>query len=140
MFRSSTETSAKMPSATEQLSSDPQSLGASVSPPSSQTTLVLALFGRLTWMMFGPISLAVTTFLVVSKGGGWFTPADFAHFAVLGAMLLGRCLEFGGGNPQTAEGQPATRAHLRRYLLVAGVIALVVWVAANIVGNHRFTR
>jgi hypothetical protein len=55
-------------------------------------------------------------------------------------MLLGRWLEFRGGHAQTATGEPATRADLRRYLVTATVVGLLVWVAANVVANHWLAR
>jgi hypothetical protein len=102
---------------------------------SSPSYSLAAALGRLTWMVLGPMALLLTAFTVASTGNGWLTPWDFGYFAVLTVMLLGRCLEFREGNPQTADGQPATMSHLRRYLLVAGAIGLVVWVAANLIGN-----
>jgi hypothetical protein len=76
---------------------------------------------------------------IASRGGGWLTPYDIGYFVVLGAMFLGRGLEFLGGNPQTADGEPATAAHLQRYLLVGAVVGLAVWVVANVIGNHVLT-
>jgi hypothetical protein len=109
--------------------------GTSSSHP-SQFAKLLGFFGRLTWMLFGPLALIFATYLVISKGGGWGTAYDVAYFAILGAMLLGRCLEFRAGEPQTAEGQPATKEHLRRYVIGAIVAGTMIWAIANAVGNH----
>jgi hypothetical protein len=102
----------------------------------SQTTSAAALLGRFFWMLIGPLVLLLLTFSIVSGGSGWWTIVDFAFWATLAAMLLGRWLEFRGGNPQTADGEPATAAHFRRYALLAGLVALGVWVVANLLGNH----
>src|SRR5262245_51846944 len=102
----------------------------------SQGTSALAFLGRLTWMMIGPLALALMTFLIIAKGGGWFTGADAAYFVVLGAMLLGRWLDFHGGDPRKATGEPASAADLRRYLLVTAPIGLIIWAIANLLGNH----
>jgi hypothetical protein len=77
---------------------------------------------------------------IINAGTGWLTGLDLAFLAVLGGMLLARWLEFRGGDPQTATGEPATLAHLRRYTLVALLLGLAVWVVANLVGNHWLNR
>jgi hypothetical protein len=88
------------------------------------------------WMMLGPLALCILTFLIMSAGTGWATGLDAAFFLTLGAILLGRYLEFRGGNPQTATGEPAAPEDLPRFLLVCSVAGLVAWVVANLVGNH----
>ena len=75
------------------------------------------VLARLFWMMFGPILLAVFAYLIIKTGNGWLTRFDFAFLAILGGVILARWLEFRGGNPRTAEGEPATAAHLRRYVI-----------------------
>lgn len=106
-----------------------------MSAPQTQTSF-LAFLGRLMWVMVGPLALAIATGLIVTKGGGWLTAADITYLVVLGGMFLGRWLEFQGGSPLTAEGQPATAANLRNYVVFGLVIGLGVWAAANVVGNH----
>lgn len=101
-----------------------------------ETTSVLAILCRVFWMLLGPMFLGLTAFLVIRVGNGWLTIADFAYLAVLGGMMLARWLEFQLGRPLTAEGEPATPGHLRRYLIGLGVIGLAVWVIANVIGNH----
>jgi hypothetical protein len=91
---------------------------------------------RLYWMMLGPLLLALLAYVVIKTGNGWVTGADIGFLAVLAGLLLARWLEFRGGNPRTAEGEPATPAHLRRYVIGAATVGLAVWVGANILGNY----
>jgi hypothetical protein len=100
------------------------------------STSLLGVLGRLMWMFIGPLTLLVLTFTIVRTGQSWLTGVDIAYLIILGCMLLGRWLEFQGGNPQTATGEPASQAHLRRYLLVASLTGLAVWAAANVVGLY----
>jgi hypothetical protein len=102
----------------------------------SQAASVLAVFGRITWMLLGPVALVLATFGIVNRGEGWVTAPDILYFTILGLMFLGRWLEFRGGNPQTADGQPATPEHLRRYLIVGAGAGLAIWVFANLLGNY----
>jgi hypothetical protein len=75
-----------------------------------------AVLGRVFWMMFGPLSLALTLYFIVSSGTGWRTFADLLYFLILGGMIFGRYLEVRGGNPMKSDGDPATPADLRRYV------------------------
>lgn len=102
----------------------------------SQTASLMAMLGRIIWMMVGPMAVAVSAFLVASKGGGWFTAADLTYLVALAVTMSGRSLEMLGGHPLKATGEPATAADLRNYFIATTVIGLVVWVIANLLGNQ----
>jgi hypothetical protein len=93
-------------------------------PPATPIVPVLA---RLTWILFGPFVLLVSTLVLLGKGSGFPSSADFTYLAALGAMVVGRWVEFRTGSAQTATGEAATGRHLRRYLMWAGALGLVVW-------------
>ena len=103
------------------------------------TFATLAPVGRLAWLLFCPAVLFPITLTIVLKSRGWFTMVDLAFFVVLGLALLGRWLEFQGENPRTAYDEPASPAHLRRFLLIAPVAGIAIWIAANVLGNHVLT-
>jgi hypothetical protein len=102
----------------------------------SGATPLSSALGRLFWMLLGPFSLAIAAFRILSSGEGWGTGADLVYLLIVAAMILGRSLEFRGGNPLTAEGTPATQDHLRRYIRTLICIAVVVWVFVRVVGNY----
>ncbi len=106
--------------------------------PNQPTTSFLQLFARIFWMMIGPLTLAILAYAIVNVGSGWLTVADIAFFLVLGGVVLARWIEFQGGNPQKATGEPATPADLHRFVVVTLILGLVVWVIANLIGNHWF--
>jgi hypothetical protein len=99
-----------------------------------------ALFGRIFWMIVGPIGLAVLALRILQERTGWFTVTDMAYFLVLGGMLLGRWVEFRSGGARTGMGEPATSDDLRRYLMGASLLGLGLWALANLVGNHWLSR
>ena len=107
---------------------------------SSTTTPLITVFGRLFWMIVGPMALVMTTYFIVTSGNGWTTPADLIYFVVLGGMILGKWLEFRGGCPETSTGERATAADFRRYILLVVTAGPVVWVIANILGNYVLRR
>lgn len=94
------------------------------------------LFTRLAWMVFGPLALFLLISTIARSSEGWFTGPDFAYLGVLGVMLLSRIVEFRNGSAITADGQPMTKLHLLRYLVVTGVLGVAAWVVANILANH----
>lgn len=104
-----------------------------LTPPTTCFSLALV---RVFWMMVGPMALFLLLSGIVTNSNGWFTPADFGFLAVLGGIILARVMEFRGGNPQTASGEPATPAHLRRFIIVTLIVGLGVWVLANMIGNY----
>lgn len=101
-----------------------------------QSTPVLPALGRITWMLLGPVALALLVVAIIETGEGWLTLADILFFVALGATLLGRWLEFTGGRPETATGEPATAADLNRFLVVATFAGLLTWLVANLFANN----
>lgn len=97
------------------------------------------LFARLTWMFFGPIALLLATLAILTNQGGWATVADVVFLIALIAMAVGRVVEFRAGNAQTATGEPATASDLRRYLIGLAIIGPVIFLAANLMGQHWVT-
>lgn len=94
------------------------------------------LGARLTWILAGPIALLGITYGIVSSGTGWLTRLDAAFCVVAGLMLLGRWVEQRSGTATTLTGEPATPGQLKRYITILIPAAAVVWVIANVVGNH----
>jgi len=87
-------------------------------------------------MMIGPAVLFLLAISIARDGGGWFTPKDVAFLTILCGLVLARIVEFRGGAPRTAEGEPATREHLHRYSIVILATGLAVWVVVNLIGNR----
>jgi hypothetical protein len=106
----------------------------------SPTGSSAAVLGRLVWMMIGPLSLALTLYYIVSSGTGWRTGADVLYFVILAAMIVGKWLEFRGGDPRTSSGDPVKPGDLRRYIVMALGVGVAVWAVANLVGNHLLAR
>jgi hypothetical protein len=93
---------------------------------------------RLFWMLFGPGIAAILALNIAIKGGGWMTGMNAAYLIVLALVPTARWLEFRSGQGQTAEGEPLTASVLHRYLLLAALTGLAVWIGANLIGNAGF--
>lgn len=94
------------------------------------------LGARLTWTILGPAALLLLVFGIVTRGSGWTTGLDAGFGVVVGLMLLGRWVEQRSGSATTLQGEPASPHAYRRYLVAFGILAAVVWVAVNLLGNH----
>jgi ABC-type polysaccharide/polyol phosphate export permease len=103
---------------------------------SKPITSLAVLGARLTWILLGPLVLLGITWGIVSQGTGWFTGLDAAFAVVVGLMVLGRWVEARSGTATTLTGEPASGAYFKRYVTILLPLAVVVWVAANVLGNH----
>ena len=83
-----------------------------LAPPPTQTGF-LGLMVRLIWMLFGNAALALLAVHIAQAGS--FSMVDVLFWAVVVVMVGVRYIDvtrFGG---LTAEGEPATLRHWRRY-------------------------
>lgn len=105
-------------------------------PTPGQINSLSVLGARLTWAFLGPAALLLTTIGIVSNGTGWLTALDAFFGIVVILMLLSRWVEHRSGTSTTLMGEPASDAHFRKYMKALPPLAVVVWIVANILGNH----
>lgn len=101
----------------------------------SQSSPRFAQFGRIFWMMLGPGILAVTA-VFIRQGTGWRTPANYIFLITLAATILARWLEVLGGHPLTFVEKPASPKDFYRYVIMALIAGVSLWILANTVGNR----
>lgn len=87
---------------------------------------------RLFWMAFGNIALVGAAFAVY-ESRGW-SIADLAFLSVVGLLIGARYIDIVRYQGKTADGEPATVAHLKRYVLWLLVIAIALWAVARALG------
>jgi hypothetical protein len=80
--------------------------------------------------------LVLTTMSIVNSGSGWFTKLDALFACLVVLTVASRWVEQRSGSATTAKGEPATMQDFRRYVRSVLLIATLVWVAANLLGNH----
>lgn len=108
-----------------------------IEPNPSQSLNSITLVGaRVTWTLVGPLVLILLTIGIITSGTGWLTWLDATFGLVVALMIAGRWVEQRSGRAQTATGGPSTMANYRRYVVGLVPFALIVWVIANLVGNH----
>ena len=94
------------------------------------------LFARFFGSLLGPMFLVLTTMGIVNSGSGWFTKLDALFAGLVALMVACRWVEQRSGSATTAKGEPATMQDFRRYVRFVLLIATLIWVAANLLGNH----
>jgi hypothetical protein len=94
------------------------------------------LFARFFGALLGPMFLVLTTMSIVNSGSGWFTKLDALFACLVVLTVASRWVEQRSGSATTAKGEPATMQDFRRYVRSVLLIATLVWVAANLLGNH----
>jgi hypothetical protein len=88
------------------------------------------------WMVAGPFLACALLGSIVLSGSGWLTGLDLGFLIVVVLMLVARWIEQRSGQATDAYGELSTWADFRRYVIVLPIVAIVVWIAANVVGNH----
>ncbi len=108
----------------------------SSSPKVKPVTSLAVLGARLTWIFAGPVALLFAAYGIVNAGSGWLTLLDAAFFAIVLFMLLGRWTEQRSGCAMTVYGEPLPLRDYRLYMAALPVVAIAIWIAANVLGNH----
>jgi len=83
-------------------------------------------------MLLGPLVLVLFLYKIIERGGGWLTSSDVGFLVVLAGLPIARWIEFRAGDPRTSTGEPATQAHLKKYITVALFVGMAAWVAAKL--------
>ena len=92
----------------------------------------IVMLARLLWFIVGPIFLLVlASSIALKEVGGWFTPASIAYLAILVGVIVARRLD-----PQNSYGDATTMVDLRKHSIGTMSIGLIIWVVANLLGNH----
>jgi hypothetical protein len=99
--------------------------------PQDTPTSMSRMFIRLFWILFGPPILAMLAYGLAVHKQGWFGPRSIAFLVVLGLLLIVRRFD-----PETADGEPTTPAHLRKYTLIVLSVGLATWVAAHLAAHY----
>lgn len=87
---------------------------------------------RIVWLGVGNIALILAA-LMIYKSAGW-TIADLV-FGIVVAVLIGtRYVDIVRYRGTTADGQPATMTHFRRYVIALLGTAMALWVMMRALG------
>ena len=102
------------------------------SPSEPQKQSPVGCILRLFWMFGGNLALVVLAGLIF-QSAGW-TIADLAYWLIVGLLVSARYIDIARFNGATADLEPATTAHLKRYSLLLVLGAAAVYVTARALG------
>jgi hypothetical protein len=103
----------------------------SAAPSGIQTASTTGCLVRLFWM--GPGNLALFYFAgIISRLPSWtLTWRDVAFWSAVAALIGARYFDVARFEGLTAQGEPATVRHFRRYAVWTILIALAFWLSAQ---------
>jgi hypothetical protein len=85
---------------------------------------------RVGWLVATPAVVAVTAAVLVRDDGGSVVGLSIAYWGSVLAMLVLRYVDIVKLGGTTADGEPASRAHLRRYAVGVVSVTAAVYVLA----------
>ena len=91
---------------------------------------------RIFWMMIGNVILLSCAYGIAQHHSSMFSIADAFYLAAVGALLAARFVDIRDFRGTTAEGDPATMAHWRRYATVLGVVSTGLWIAVHAIAHY----
>ncbi|HEY0982864.1 MULTISPECIES: hypothetical protein [unclassified Schlesneria] len=99
-------------------------------------TSLWVLTGRVAWLFAGPVVLGFLVMSMLQRRDGWIAGTDLAFLIILAVTVGARWLTYNAGDTSNSNGEPTTEAQLRTYSFSFLTGGVVVWILANIVGNH----
>ncbi|MFA5865702.1 MAG: hypothetical protein WC975_13595 [Phycisphaerae bacterium] len=104
-----------------------------ISPQTTESGCLI----RLCWMLFGNIAILVSARLIAFHKGSFLSTADFVFWGIILAMIALRYVDITKMGGLTASGQVASITHWKRYTLILGLVALLVWGIAHIWAAYK---
>ena len=89
---------------------------------------------RVIWMGLGNLALAGLA-VTITQAGGRFGIRDLLYGALIALLAWVRWFDIARFAGTTADGRPATLAHLRRYVVLLVAVGAGVWVVAHLAGR-----
>jgi hypothetical protein len=92
---------------------------------------------RIFWMLLGNALLAGCALVVVQNRSSFFGIADAAYWATVASLLAARYVDIRHFRGTTAEGEPATMAHWRRYAVAVALVSACLWAVVHAIAYLR---
>lgn len=97
--------------------------------PQVEQSSFLALIVRLTWMAFGNLLLIFIAFSIAQQKAG--IVLDVIFWAVVAGLIFIRYIDIKVFQGHTAENEPATLQHWRKYSLLLIIISALLWIVSH---------
>jgi hypothetical protein len=91
---------------------------------------------RLFWMMIGNVILLLCAYRITQHQSSVLSIADAFYWTIVGSLLAARYVDIRCFCGTTADGDPATMAHWRRYARGLGVVSTALWLGAHAIAYY----
>jgi len=98
----------------------------------SQKTGCLSVLIRIFWMMIGNMGLGLFAAFIAINKIPYFSIHDFIYWIIVVMLITARYIDVKKMNGLTAEGDPATIAHWRRYTFLLILVSLPLWLISHL--------
>ena len=103
------------------------------SSPAKEITSIGALCCRLYWMFFGNIVLGISAYYIITHRLAFPHPVDLLCGGIVASLILIRYIDIARYEGSTADGEPATPAHWKRYsIFLLGISLCLIGTAHGI--------
>ena len=92
-------------------------------------------FLRIFWMLIGNAILLACAYGIVQHRSSLLSIADALYWTIVGSLLAARYIDIRYLYGLTAEGDPASMAHWRRYARVLGVVSTGLWLVVHAIAH-----
>lgn len=94
-----------------------------------------SVFLRLYWMMAGNVAFVILSiYLLLNYSTISFIVDVFFWLSAL-SLVITRYIDIRYFHGQTTENEPATMGHWKRYAIGVGVLSVIVWTIAHLLGK-----
>ena len=90
-----------------------------------------AILVRLGWMVAGTLTILISALMIASEPTWTLGLRDLVFWVAVVATGILRYVDISRFHGETTNGEPATAAHLKRYLTGLTALAAVAWLAAQ---------
>ena len=87
-------------------------------------------------MIIGNVILLSCAYGIIQHRSSVLSIADAFYWAIVGSLLAARYVDIRYLYGTTADDDPATMAHWRRYATVLGVVSTALWLGAHAIAHY----
>jgi len=93
----------------------------------NESTPSLGVLSRLYWMAIGPIAIILIVLAIIMKSFKNNIPTSLIYWSLVLSIILIRYLDIRYLKGETADGEPATLNHWKKFSIMGLIIYCAIW-------------
>jgi len=93
----------------------------------SEPSPSLGVLARLYWMAIGPIATILVVLAIIMKSFKNTIPTSLIYWSLVLSIILIRYLDIRYFKGETADGEPATLKHWKKFSIVGVIVYCAIW-------------